>query len=392
MLDIPLMQDNIVEEDKRALIDFLEQTDRFTQGPQVRAFEREWSEWLGCRHSVFVNSGASANLITMMALAETLGKGEIIVPAITWSSDISSVLLAGHTPVFVDIDFKNLAMDENEVLNAISERTKAVFLTHVLGFNGLTENLELELRKRGVVLIEDACESHGTRFARDGRDAKVGSVGFASNFSFYYAHHMSTVEGGMVCTDDGEFYQLVCMLRSHGMLRENPDPAVRELESARWPDLNPEFTFMMPGFNVRSSEMNAVIGRKQLPRLDNAIRQRRENCELFVENLRSDRYFTDFDLRGQSNYALVTLLREADSELFARVCEKLRSENVEFRRGTAGGGNMTRQPFVRRALPDVCPESFPHADHVHSFGLYTGNYPGLEKGKIERLCTLLNTL
>ena len=176
------------------------------------------------------------------------------------------------------------------------------------------------------------------------------------------------------------------------MLRENPDPVARERESARWPDLNPEFTFMMPGFNVRSSEMNAVIGRQQLPRLDDAIRKRRKNCELFVESLREDRYFTDFDLRGQSNYALVTLLREPDPELFARLCEKLRGENVEFRRGTAGGGNMTRQPFVRKAIPNIRPESFPRADHVHSFGLYTGNYPRLEKGEIERLCALLNTL
>lgn len=194
----------------------------------------------------------------------------------------------------------------------------------------------------------------------------------------------------MVCTNDEDFYKLACMFRSHGMLRENPDGEERERIAAKHSDLNPEFMFMLPGLNLRSNELNAVIGRRQLPRLDGAIERRRENCELFVSKLRSDRYFTNFDLSGQSNYALVTLLRNPDKELFIRVCDALRAEGVEFRRGTAGGGNMTRQPFVRKALPDLHPENFPNADHVHSFGLYTGNYPSLEKRKIEQLCVLLN--
>lgn len=391
MLNIPLMKGNIARDDVEKLIAFLECTDRFTQGPQVAAFEKEWSEWLGCKHSVFVNSGASANLATMVAVAEMFGKGEVIVPSITWSSDISSVLLAGHTPIFVDIDFKNLAMDEDRVIDAITDQTKAVFLTHVLGLNGLSERLEKVLNEREIVLIEDVCESHGVLVPCGGAySRKAGSVGFASNFSFYYAHHMSTIEGGMICTDNDEFYNLVRMIRSHGMLRENPDASVREAEASGHPDLNPEFTFMIQGFNLRNNELGAVIGRNQLKRLDRAIESRQNNFEYFVGQLRDDRFFTEFDMRGQSNYAFIVLLRDEDPELFSRVCKRLREENVEFRRGTAGGGNMTRQPFVRKAIPSLRPEDYQNADHVHFYGLYTGNYPELARKDIESVCSVLN--
>ena len=161
MLNIPLMSNNILEEDKEALINFLRTSDRLTNGPKVVEFEEAWSQWLGVKHSVFVNSGASANYITMAALRDLYGPGEVIVPPITWSSDLSSVFAAGLTPVFADVNMSNLAMDENEVLSKITDKTRAVFLTHVLGFNGLTPRLRDELKTRNIPLIEDVCESHG---------------------------------------------------------------------------------------------------------------------------------------------------------------------------------------------------------------------------------------
>lgn len=192
MLDLPLMSNNITKEDVDVLIDFLKGTDRFTNGPKVYEFEQAWSRWLGVKHSVFVNSGASANFMTMAGIAQMYGKGEVIVPVITWVSDISSVIFAGHTPVFVDVDLKNMAMMEDRILEKITKKTKAVFMTHVLGFNALSASFVDTLREQEILLIEDVCESHGVMVG----DKKAGSVGFASNFSFYYAHHMSTVEGG----------------------------------------------------------------------------------------------------------------------------------------------------------------------------------------------------
>ena len=388
MLNIPLMSNNISEEDKEILADFIRTSDRFTNGPKVREFEDAWSRWLGVKHSLFVNSGASANYITMAVLRELYGPGEVIVPPIAWSSDISSVFAAGFTPVFVDVDMSTLAMNEDEVLSHITDKTRAVFLTHVLGLTGLSRRLLDELHKRGIPLIEDVCESHGTTM----NGKKCGTFGLASNFSFYYAHHMSTIEGGVICTNDDRFYQMCRLFRSHGMVRELTDEDMKREYAEKYPDLRPEFLFAVPGYNMRGTELNAVLGLNQLKRLDGNNARRVENFKLFVGNLDPEKYFTDFRMEGQVNYAFIVLLRKASRERFERLTQLLRSENVEFRRGTAGGGNLARQPFVRKRLPDLDPATLKNADFIHFYGLYTGNYPSLEREKILKLCELLNTL
>ena len=224
-LDWPLMRDNIGKTDAKAIIDFLkDDLPILTQSRQVEEFEREWSEWLGVRHSVLVNSGSSANLLTIAALRETSGLGEIIVPPLTWVSDIASVLQCGFKPVFVDINPRTLGMDSAQVLERITPQTKAVFLTHILGYNAVDQVLLDELPKRNIPLIEDVCESYGATF----KGQKLGTFGLMSNFSFYYAHHMSTIEGGMISTDSSELYQTLRMLRSHGLVRESKSDEVRE--------------------------------------------------------------------------------------------------------------------------------------------------------------------
>ena len=388
MLNIPLMSNNILPEDKEALIDFLKTSDRFTNGPKVIEFEQAWSQWLGVKHTLFVNSGSSANFITMAVLRDLYGAGEVIVPPIAWSSDISSVLAAGHTPVFVDVDLKNLAMAEQEILSHITDKTKAVFLTHVLGFNGLSENLLQELEKRSIPLIEDVCESHGATL----NGKKCGTFGLASNFSFYYAHHMSTIEGGVICTNDDRFYQYCRLYRSHGMIRESSDEDFREEITGKYPELRPEFLFLVPGYNMRSTELNAVVGLSQLKRLDANNQRRVENFKLFLDNLDPEKYFTDFQIEGAVNYAFVILLRNPNSQRFQRLTDALRAENVEFRRGTAGGGNLARQNFVRKQLPNFDPATLKNADFIHFYGLYTGNYPDLDTEKILGLCKLCNSV
>jgi CDP-6-deoxy-D-xylo-4-hexulose-3-dehydrase len=384
----PLMRNNIAREDLDAVIRFLSADGPIlTQSKQVEAFEQEWSAWLGVRHSVFVNSGASANLITMHALRHRFGPGEVIVPTLTWVSDVTSVLNAGLVPVFVDIDPRTLGMDTDQVLARLGPRTRAVFVTHVLGYDALTDRLLDALRERRVALVEDVCESHGATHA--GR--KLGTFGWASNFSFYYAHHMSTIEGGMVSTDDAELHAVLRMLRSHGMTRE-AGPGFRERWTGAHPDLTPDFIFALPGFNVRSTEINAVLGRSQLRRLDSNNELRRKNLELFLRHLDPAKYVTDFAVEGSCNYAFTLVLREPDEKLRERVVAALRERGVEFRRGTSGGGNQLRQPYLRGLveLPELA--SFPRVDHVHFFGFYIGNYPGLERGAIVELCDMLNAL
>src|SRR5271157_1300977 len=382
-LDWPLMKNNITRDDLDAVIRFLSDDEPIlTQSAQVRAFEAEWSSWLGVKYSVFVNSGSSANLITLAALRETTGLGEVIVPPLTWVSDIAAVLQNGFTPVFVDIDRRTLGMDPSQVLEKITPRTRAVFITHILGYNALTPQLVAALDARGIPIIEDVCESHGATM--EGR--KLGTFSLMSNFSFYYAHHLSTIEGGMVCTNDRSLYEMLRMFRSHGMVRECSDEAMRRAYYQRHPDLNPDFIFAFPAYNVRSTEVNAVFGRSQLPRLDANNVTRRRNLDLFLENLDPSRYQTDFATQGSCNYALTLVLLEPDQALRDRVMKKLKELRVEARRGTSGGGNQLRQPYLKRLFGEEEALKYPVVDHVHFFGFYLGNYPALDEDRILRLC------
>lgn len=384
----PLMHNNITREDLDNVITFIQQDNPIlTQSSQVRAFEQDWSAWLGVKYSVFVNSGSSANLITMAVLREKFGLGDVIVPTLTWVSDVAAVLHCGFTPVFVDINPRTLGMDTRQIVKKITPETRGVFLTHVLGYNALDLPLLDELRRRGVTLIEDVCESHGATF----RERKLGTFGLMSNFSFYYAHHLSTVEGGMVCTNDEDLYETARMFRSHGMVRESTSESLKQAYREQYPDLNPDFIFAYPAYNFRSTEINAVIGRGQLKRLDENNRRRRDNLQLFLENLNSSRYQTDFELQGSCNYAFTLILQEPDDTFRDRVVAALRSQGVEFRRGTSGGGNQLRQPYLRRLLGEEF-KKYPMVDHVHFYGFYIGNYPELERDKILALCRLLNGL
>jgi len=384
----PLMENNITRDDINTLIDFLQNMPRLTQSDNVWAFEKEWSEWLDVRHSVFVNSGASANLITMAALKHLYGLGEIIVPPLTWVSDIASVLQNGFDPVFVDINPKNLCMNDEHVISKLNKKTKAVFLTHVQGFNGLTERLLQTLKKKNIPLIEDVCESHGATH----KGKRLGTFGLISNFSFYFAHHMSTIEGGMVCTDNDIVYETIRMLRSHGMVREASVDAVKQEYISNYPDLSPDFIFAYPAYNVRNTEIGAVLGRSQLKRLDENNVKRKENFRLFLKNLDPEKYRTDFDLEGSCNYAFNLVLRRPDPGFRDKVETAMQDAGIEFRRGSSGGGNQMRQPYLKGIMTEGEWEKYPEVEHIHFFGYYIGNYPALEKQMILDLCRILNTL
>jgi CDP-4-dehydro-6-deoxyglucose reductase, E1 len=389
-MKFPLMRNNILRQDLNAVIAHLQQDDPIlTNGPNVRAFEAEWSEWLGVKYSVFVNSGASANLLTMAALKLRHPEGgEVIVPPLTWISDVASVLQNGFVPVFADIDRHSLAMDTDQILAKITPQTRAVFLTHVQGFDGLTEKLLTELACLGVPLIEDVCESHGA--THNGQ--KLGSFGWVSNFSFYYAHHMSTIEGGMLCTNDAELYQQLRMMRSHGMVREANDPALRDAYQAENPELNQDFIFAYSGYNVRNTELGGILGRSQLKRLDENVVRRTENFKRFLGQLDTRKYRTSFKLEGSSNYAFNLVLENPDMAFFERLMAAMRAAGVEFRRGSAGGGNQLRQPYLRELVPNKYHLEFPETEHIHFFACYIGNFPDLQDAEIDEICAILNAV
>ena len=389
-MKFPLMRNNILREDLDAVIEHLKQDDPIlTHGPNVRAFEEEWSKWLGVKYSVFVNSGASANLLTMAILKIKYPEGgEVIVPPLTWISDIASVIQNGFTPIFVDIDPYTLGMKDEDVLSKINSKTRAVFITHVQGFDALTDKLIAELKKRSIPLIEDVCESHGAKHNND----KAGSIGWISNFSFYYAHHMSTIEGGMICTNDELVYQQVRMLRSHGMVRESNDQAFREKYINENPELNPDFIFAFPAYNTRNTEIGGILGRSQLKRLDKMIEIRNDNLNTFLNTINANKYRTDFKLEGCSNYAFNLILQKPDVDFVKILMSKMKENGIEFRRGSAGGGNQIRQPYLKSIVPDNHHLNFPNVEHVHFYGFYIGNFPDLKNEEVLDICKILNSI
>ena len=278
-IKFPLMVNNISRNDLNSIINYLKKKDPIlTQNKNVELFEKKWSKWLGVKYSVFVNSGSSANLLSIALLNIKYPKGgEIIVPPLAWSSDISSVLNFNFTPVFVDINLKNLGMHNEQILSKINKKTKAIFISHIQGFNCFSKKLLDVIKKKKIILIEDVCESHGAKF----KGKKLGSYGWTSNFSFYYAHHMTTIEGGMICTNDKSAYNNLLMLRSHGMAREIKDKKIRKTIIKKNKNLNPDFIFMHPAFNVRNNEIGGILGLSQLKRLNKNILKRNSNFRFF---------------------------------------------------------------------------------------------------------------
>jgi CDP-6-deoxy-D-xylo-4-hexulose-3-dehydrase len=385
----PLMENNIDKNDIKSLILFLKNNPRLTASKKVFEFEKKWSNWLGVKYSVFVNSGSSANFLTIRALKIFLNnknKNEIITPSLTWNSDIVAVLESDFKPVFCDISLSNLAMNFDDVKNKINKNTAAVFLSHIQGFNGLSDKFIKLLKKKNIMLIEDVCESHGAKF----KHKKCGSFGLASNFSFYYAHHISTIEGGMISTNDKNFYNICCMLRAHGLVRESKDEKVKKFYKNKYRDLNKEFIFFDNGFNMRSTEINAVLGISQLKKINQIINQRNKNFKFFLQNLNKEKFFTDFNIKGVSNYAFPLILKNKNFTQRNIFENKLKKYGIEFRRGNAGGGNQLRQPYLKKFLFDK--KNFKNVEHIHHFGYYIGNYPTLKKTRIKKLLNILNSI
>jgi CDP-6-deoxy-D-xylo-4-hexulose-3-dehydrase len=384
-----LINDNINMQDKLEMISFISSPDvRFTNGPKVREFESIWSDWLGVKHTTFVNSGASANYIMMSVVKEIKGSGEVIVPPLGWVSDISPVVNLGMTPVFVDVDPETLCIGYDNIVNAVTDETVAIVLVHALGFNDMEQRLVDFAKERGIILIEDCCEAHGATY----NGKKVGSFGDMSNFSFYFGHHITTIEGGTVSTNNDLMHEYIRLFRSHGMTRE----ASQDFQSQyvdKYPDLNPLFTFAVPGYNMRNSEINAVLGINQMKRIDYNIQRRIDNFDIWNSNLDSNIYFTDYTVEGNSNFALPLVLREENKERFQDICNILEEEKVEYRTGTAGGGNQALQPYLVEGKYEFrIHNNLDYTDHIHHSSLYIGNHPELEEQQIINLCKRLNNV
>jgi len=381
-----LINDSITDNDKKLLVDFIcEPNQRFTQGKRVRQFEQEWSEWLGVKHSVFVNSGASANYVMASIMKELKGVGEVIVSPIGWVSDVAPLVNLGFTPVFVDVSLETLSITLENIKSAVTDKTVGVVFVDALGFGAMNDDIVNFCKDNDLFLIEDCCESHGATY----NGKKCGTECDVSNFSFYFGHHITTIEGGMVCTNDEDIYNLAKLFRSHGMTR-GVSEKLENYYHVNYPDLNPLFTFAVPGYNVRNSEMYAVLGSSQLQRLDNNISARYFNFDLWLSLLNQEKYFTKFLVEGSSNFALPLIVKNNNKDLFLRCCDLLNENDVEYRIGTAGGGNQAKQPYLEK-YNFKC-HDLTNTNYIHEMGLYVGNHPDLTKDQIESITFKLNNL
>lgn len=379
-----LAEDTLTADDLHALADWLRTEPHLTQGPMVRAFERAWSDWLGVADSVFVSSGSAANFALIAAVHQREGRGRRLrvgVSAVTWPTNLTPSLMLGHDVTVFDVQAQTLGVDTAQVCKAMDEGLLDVlFVTHLLGLNALDHEIVDSARRNGVVLLEDCCESHGATF--DGRS--VGTWGTGSTFSFYFGHHMSTIEGGMVSTDDPELADLVRLVRAHGLARES---GRFEDHRAAHPDVDPRFLFVATGLNFRSTDLNAFLGLRQLELLDERIAARNRNLARWIERL-PDMFWRDYRTRGASSFAL-PLIAERGVPV-AAVRANLDEAGVESRPVVAG--NLLRQPFLRSEAVHVADGGTPVADSVHERGLYVGNGHHVTEQQVVALAAHLRKL
>lgn len=389
-----LMEDPIQKDDILALKAFLNEDNIpfISNGKQVEQAEKDFAAWLGVRFCVAVSSGSSGNFITMAALKLKFGKCSVCVPPLTWCSDWYSVIQAGLEPITCDINKTNLSFDIDKLRKVIRPNTRAIFLTHVLGLNGISESLLELCREKNLLLIEDACETVGATY----KDKKIGTFGFAANWSSFCAHHFSSGEGGLVTTDNEDFYETLRYLRAHGLNRDIKSKAIRDANIAKYPELNKDFIFLSIAGNCRPTEITGVLLQSQLKKLDSNNQKRIDKFKYFMERLDPNKYYTGFNIEGQCAYSFIVILKEFNKAKWKKVEEALDSNLIQYRRGLSGGGSQLRQPYLQQYLNEnnitIDNSDFPVMEHIHYCSCYVGLYPGLEQEKIDKLLQILNSL
>ena len=368
----PLMQTAITDTDKKAMVDFIQSSDRYTCGNMVKQFEDAWSEWLGCKYSLYVTSGSTANLLLMAAVKELYdipNGSKVLVPACTWVTNVAPVFQVGLEPVFCDVDLERYSFDINSLPD---EDIKIVFITHLLGLNSPVE--KLKEKYPNAIFLEDICESHGVR-APDG--TKRGSSGTGSTFSFYYGHHMTTIEGGIISTDNELLYELMKIKRSHGMARLLSPPYYEEAIN-KHPKIDPSFLFLTDGYNFRNTELNAVLGIEQLKRLDENIETRRDNFKCFMEHLDPELFYIPYNDPGNSSFAFPFVCKKPEDMLKLKTI--FTELGVEYR--PIVSGNLLLHPFLEKWKDSV---DVPNANLLNDNGVYIGNNHFVTKDMIVKV-------
>ncbi len=382
----PLSIDTWGEAERTAVIRVLD-SGRYTMGSEVSQFEREFADAVGSKYSVMVNSGSSANLLALSALLYTkapfLSPGnEVVVPAMAWSTTYFPVHQLGMRLRFVDIDANTLNIDPAEVEIALKGGAKAILAVNLLGNPCRFDQLNDLARNYDAVLIEDNCESLGASF--EGR--QTGTFGKVGTFSTYFSHHLCTMEGGFITTDDEELYHVLLSARSHGWTRQLPFP--NRIVDDKRSNFEETFRFVLPGYNLRPMEVAAAAGREQLKRLEGFLQIRQQNAEHFRKAISVIRGIRLQEETGKSSHFGFSMILLADFPLSRpQLAIKLEAEGIECR--PIAAGCFTDQQAVRY-LEHSVQGSLPCAREAHEQGLFVGNHPTDLRAPIDRLAEILS--
>ncbi len=383
---INLTFNTIDQEDKEALCNFIMTNDQWSKGPETVAFEKEFSEFLGAKNSVFCNSGSSAILLMLYTLmmGKKMKNKKVVLSACSWSTDLSSIIQLGLEPILCDVNDKDLSVSLSELENIfIKESPSVLLLVSALGLVPKMDDIVALCNKYGIILLEDVCESFNSSF--DGK--KLGTFGVMSCFSFFYSHHFTTIEGGMISVnenkgeDSEELYQILLSLRSHGWTRDNSNDFKKRMKT-KWntDDFNEMYTFYYPGFNLRSTDLQAFIGRRQLKKIDEMCKIRYKNYLLYKEKLNTPWLPSEHENTFTSNFCFPVLHERRDE-----IIKDLIDNNIQCRPLIAG--NLGVHPVHIERYGRV---ELPNSDYIHKFGFYLPNNHSITEEDITLICSIIN--
>jgi len=378
---INLAEATIDQNELNALADWIRTDPRITKGPLTVDFEKKFADYIGCEYAVFVNSGSSANLIMYSALLESerLRNRKVIVPAVSWITTLSPAIQLGFEPLLCDADRNDLGLDIGHLRTLCeTHRPSLMILVHVLGHINQMDEIYALCKEYDVLLLEDACEALGSRY-KDGR--MTGNLGLAGSFSFYYGHHISTIEGGMVCTNDRELYNLFLSIRSHGWGRDVEDQYQTAWREAYDVDeFRNYYTFYYPGYNLRSTDLNAFLGMSQVAKMPGIAQVRSEHFVQYNACIDPRFWRQSSECSVLSSFAFGTFVENRLETFHA-----LKAAGIESRPLICG--SMGRQPFWIKKYGEL---PLPMADKVHYNGIYLPNHANLSEEKIQYIADVFN--
>ena len=360
----------------------------FTMGKNVREFEEAFARYFGQKYAVMVNSGSSANLVAVASLFykknNPLQRGdEVIVPAISWATTYHPLHQYGLKLRFVDVDLNTLNLDEKQLEKALTPKTKLLVAVSILGNPAALDVMRRFCDKHGLYFFEDNCESMDAELG--GR--KAGTFGDLNSWSTFFSHHISTMEGGMVTTDDEELFHLLRAMRNHGWTRDVPQPTT--IYEGKSTDFYEAYRFILPGYNVRPIEMSGAIGVEQLKKLPKFTEDRRKNWTLFQKLFKGDDRFIIQKENGKSSAFSFTMILNPKYHIAReRAMKALKDADIGYRIIT--GGNFLRHDVIKYYDYEVVGGATPNADMAHDFGFFVGNHPFDLTPQITRLREVLD--